>query len=67
MEMIPELRTELTRLGWKNPESLLWGEVVDGSVHHVTLRLPDGKMRTTFGPFNSVRRGKQLAIIERIG
>jgi hypothetical protein len=55
------LRAELLRLGWK-PERVTWGRRVSGNVHGVTLER-DGVERHYTGPFVSVRRDGQTAIV----
>ena len=55
------LRAELLRLGWK-PERVTWGRRVSGNVHGVTLER-NGEHRHYAGPFVSVRRDGQTAIV----
>jgi len=62
MTMNNELRTRLVELGW-DPEQIYWGERLDGSPGHITLRLPDGRQVTEFSPMNTVTGGNQVAIV----
>ena len=61
-KMNEELRTELLRLGWKNPDSMAWGRRVSGDMHGATLERC-GVVKYYAGPFTSVRGGDQIAIV----
>ena len=65
MEMNAELKTRLLELGWseKAISGMVWGELMEGDVHGVTLRRQDGTVKYYGGPFHSVKKNGQLAIV----
>ena len=66
MQMSQALRDALQSKGWdasRIEKEGIWGERVDGSPHHLTIRGSDGKDRYHSGPFATVQAGGQVAIV----
>lgn len=62
-EMNPELRQELLRLGWADPEKrTTWGRRVSGDAYGVEIER-NGVVKYYAGPFSIVREGDQIAIV----
>ena len=59
--MNPTLNAALLRKGW-NPEKVVWGRRVSGSVHGAEIE-HSGETRYYTGPFVSIREGDQIAIV----
>lgn len=63
VEMNPELRAELIRLGWEAQlDRLIWGRRVSGDPYGVTIER-DGRVEHYSGPLTAVRGGDQIAIV----
>lgn len=66
MQMNSQLKEKLASYGWnaaRIEREGVWGEVVSGSVHHITLRDARGVERYHAGPLVTVQAGGQAAIV----